>query len=114
MGKTGSGILGLAESEELTIGNVLSIIGSNIGDSYMTDPVYTNNISGTFYTGKTALKQMVNEAKQGRAPEGFRANLTQEESNTALTEGMALTSKGGRYMTPTRPRKTCGSSTMTF
>lgn len=95
MGKTGSSIIGLANDGELNVWNMLKAIGGSIGESYLIDPVYSNNISGEFYAGKTALEEMLDEAKMGRAPEGFRANLTQAESDAALAEGTALTKKGG-------------------
>ena len=62
---------------------------------YIIDPVFSNKIATSFYDGKEKLDFMQNEIKNGRTPEMFRSNLTQEEANKAAKELETMLSKGG-------------------
>jgi len=74
---------------------LLNFVNDEVIGGYIVDPVYSNKIATTFYDGKERLEQIKKEYEAGKAPAAFRANLTQEESNSAAKELEAMLSKGG-------------------
>lgn len=62
--------------------------------AFIVDPVYSNKIATTFYTGKDNLDKLVAEGKE-TAPEFFRLGLTQDEVNAAYAEAKKLVSASG-------------------
>ena len=74
---------------------LLNFLNDEVIGGYIVDPVYSNKVATTFYDGKEKLDFMQNEIKNGRTPEMFRSNLTQEEANKAAKELETMLSKGG-------------------
>jgi len=74
---------------------LLNFLNDEVIGGYIVDPVYSNKVATTFYDGKEKLDFMQNEIKNGRTPEMFRNNLTQEEANKAAKELETMLSKGG-------------------
>lgn len=74
---------------------LLNFLNDEAIGGYIIDPVFSNKIASTYYSGREKLDNAMDEIKNGRAPEMFRANLTQEESNAAAKELNAMLNKGG-------------------
>lgn len=89
-GAIGSGVLGLAAKDNLTGQSFLNMINDHLASKLSVDPVYSNNLSTTFYDGKTKLSQILEEADYGREIAYFRSDLTADEVSAGLQEADAL------------------------
>lgn len=95
MGAIGVSALELAEKGEFNMGNLFGLITDKISSRMSVDPVYSNNISSTFYGYKTLLAENLAAIDAKRNPVDLRRDLTQEEINAAYAEGTLLLKKEG-------------------
>ena len=89
-GNVGSGILQLGAEENLNAQTAAEMIVDYIAGKFIIDPVYTNDISSTFYDNKKNMEDMLNEVKAGHSPAMLKGGLTDEEARKAVAEGEAL------------------------
>lgn len=89
-GAIGSGILQLGAENNLTAQTMADMIVDYIAGKFSVDPVFSNDISTTFYDGKEKLETMLNEVGEGHSPAYLSGNLTAEEANRAIADGKAL------------------------
>ena len=89
-GAIGSGILQLGAENNLTAQTMADMIVDYIAGKFSVDPVFSNDISTTFYDGKEKLETMLNEVGEGHSPAYLSGNLTDEEANRAIADGKAL------------------------
>lgn len=105
MGAIGVSALELAEKGEFNMGNLFGLITDKISSRMSVDPVYSNNISSTFYGYKTLLTENLAAIDAKRNPVDLRRSLTQEEINTAYAEGTLLLKKEGAIGAATEKAK---------
>lgn len=95
MGAIGMSTLGLAKNGDLNIEGLWGIVTDHIASRMSVDPVYSNDISSTFYNGKGTLEENLEAIENGRNPVDLRRNLSQEEMNAAYEELQTLLGKEG-------------------
>ena len=93
--QTAQGIGGMVSGDGTNVGDLVRIWTEPVAKAFSVDPTYSNDISSTFYDGKTGLDQMLSEIKSGHAPGAFRYDLSQEEADAAYAELKDMTGKDG-------------------
>ena len=84
----------LSEGKNADLNPLLNWVMDDVVGGYIIDPVYSNKIASTYYTGKSNLDQFIKDCEGGKN-ELLKYGVTQDEADEAYNAAKAMTEKGG-------------------